>query len=212
MIQASVTELAIGVAVAPAQDPVAVGAAQVQLGVEVQGPLGAVAADAVDAGGDGLVLEQVQLVDEQVVDAGLLEADAVVLGGGGEQAFELGLGSGHGGFELDQSAAAVVVEGLGELGAHLGEVGVGVVLVGVALAAGGARTRRVMTTASQSPVAARATKFLRPGRVVRSRVVMSTGPGGRAGAARGRTVRACGWGPRTRAGRPGRGGASPCRP
>ena len=62
-----------------------------ELGVEVQGPLGAVAADAVDAGGDGLVLEQVQLVDEQVVDAGLLEADAVVLRGGGQQAFELGL-------------------------------------------------------------------------------------------------------------------------
>jgi hypothetical protein len=49
-----------------------------------------------------------------------------------EEAFELGLGAGHGGFELlDQPAAAVVFEGVGELGAHLGEVGVGVVLVGV---------------------------------------------------------------------------------
>ena len=52
-----------------------VGVAQVlEFEVEVRGPLGLAAGDAVDAGGEGQVFEQVGLVDEELVDAGVLRS------------------------------------------------------------------------------------------------------------------------------------------
>ncbi len=67
-------------------DPWAVGPAErPQLGVEVLGPLRAGSRDAVDRRVDPPVLVGVGLVTEHVVDAGLLEADAVVLGVLGEE-------------------------------------------------------------------------------------------------------------------------------
>ena len=95
MIQHSTIELAIGVAVAPTRTRWPLLASQgPELGVEVGGPPrpAVLRMPSID-GDDGLVLEQVQLVDEEEVDAGLLEAHAVVLAGGGQQPFEPVLGA-----------------------------------------------------------------------------------------------------------------------
>ena len=170
MTHSSAIEFATGVAVAKVTTRGPWRAAQrPQLDVEVLGALRAGAGDAVDRGVDPPVLVGVGLVDEEVVDAGLLEPDAVVLGVLGEEPLVGLLQLGDAAFEpLDRQALAVLRSGERARGPSRSPRR-GRRASGRAPSGRRANPDWVKTMPSQSPVAARATNSLRRSLESRSR-------------------------------------------